>query len=291
MFRKRAKKIFPPGTFIPTPARVAAIVQLCLAFTLLAWQGSLPFMGELFATKSRLLVYQHIIGNKMGKKLESHAKRFAALPKKAQEQILRDYDILQRQLDTPLLTKIQRAVKGLWNLPILEKAWIVFAVLIPILLLKRVEGSLQIVWILPLLTLAYAIENRWQSLPPSPTAEQRLFPSEAVILQDYVGEPLKPSISEQQKQLLQGWENYLVREWAKETPAADPQHFRQQVESGDFAFNLARLEAIKNERASRTRKQEPISLLALYLFWNLSFALIVHKALKQELKCHQQPGC
>lgn len=287
MFRKRAKKSFPPGTFIPTPARVAAIVQLCLAFTLLAWQGSLPFMGELFATKSRLLVYQHVLG----KKLESHAERFAALPERTREKILRDYDILQRQLDTPLLTKIQRALKGLWDLPILEKAWIAFAVLIPILLLKRVEGSHQIVWILPLLTLAYAIENHWQGLPVSPTAEQRLFPSEAVILQDYVGEPLKPSISEQQKQLLQGWENYLVREWAREAPAEDPQHFRQQVERGDFAFNLARLDAIKNQRASRTRKQEPISLLALYLFWNLSFALIVHKTLKQELKCQQQPGC
>lgn len=275
MFRKRARKVFPSGTFIPTPARLAAIVQLCLAFTLLAWQGSLPFMGELFSTKYKLLVYQHL----MGKKVEGHAERFAALSEK--EQILKEYALLQRDLDTPFLTKVKRAVMRLWDLPLFEKAWIFFAILLPILLLKRVEGAAQIVWILPLLVLAYALDNRLQGRPLEKTAEERLFPNEELILQNYVGEPLKPSIIEQQKQLQQGWQTYLVREWAKEQPSQNAQLFLKQVEAGDFAFNLARIQALK-EPLSHTSKQEPISLLALYLFWNLSFCLIVTKSLRQE---------
>lgn len=275
MFRKRAKKTFPPGTFIPMPARLAAIVQLCLAFTLLAWQGSLPFMGELFATKYKLLVYQHL----MGKKIEGHADRFAVLPER--KQILEEYAFLQSDLDTPFLTKIKRAFKGMWDLPLFEKAWIFFAILISIFLLKRVEGAAHIVWILPLLALAYAIENRLQGRPLEKTAEEQLFPSEALILQKYVGEPLKPSIVEQHEQLQRGWQIYLIKEWAKEEPSPDNQSFLKQVEKGDFAFNLARIQALK-ELPQHKPKQEPISLLALYLFWNLSFCLIVAQSLKQE---------
>lgn len=274
MFYKKVRKTFPPGTFIPTPARLAAIVQLCLAFTLLAWQGSLPFMGELFATKYKLLVYQHL----MGKKIDGHATRFASLPEKTQ--ILKEYELLQRDLETSFLAKIKRAVTGLWNLPLFEKAWIFFAILLPILLLKRVEGAAQIVWILPILALAYGLDNRIHGLAPRKTAEERLFPSEERILQNYVGAPLKPSIIEQQKQLQLGWQTYLIKEWAKEEPSQDEQQFLHQAEKGDFAFNLARIKALKEPRSLRP-KQEPISLLALYLFWNLSFALIVTKSLKQ----------
>jgi len=218
----------------------------------------------------------------MGKKVEGHSERFSALPKRNQTQILKEYALLQSELDTPFLTKIKRTATGLWDLPLFEKTWIVFAILIPILLLKRVEGAAQIVWILPLLTLAYALDNRFQGLPPEKTAEERLFPSEEMILQKYVGEPLKPSIIEQQKQLQQGWQTYLIREWAKEEPSQEPQQFLQQAEAGDFAFNLARIKALKAPPSQRP-KQEPLSLLALYLFWNLSFCLIVNKALKQEL--------
>ncbi|MCE5318362.1 MAG: hypothetical protein LLG04_13510 [Parachlamydia sp.] len=277
MFRKRVRKNFPPGTFIPTPARLAAIVQLCIAFTLLAWQGSLPFMGELFSTKYKLLVYQHL----MGKKVEGHSERFSALPKREQTQILKEYAQLQSELDTTFLTKIKKTATGLWDLPLFEKAWILFAILIPILLLKRVEGASQIIWILPLLSLAYALDNRFQGQPSEKTAEERLFPSEDLILKKYVGEPLKPSIIEQQQQLQQGWQTYLVREWAKEEPSQDTQQFLQQAEVGDFAFNLARIKALKVTPSQRP-KQEPLSLLALYLFWNISFCLIVTKTLRQE---------
>ncbi len=260
MFRKRVRKNFPPGTFIPTPARVAAILQLCIAFTLLSWQATLPFMGDLFATKSQMLVYKHLMGA---------SQQFATLPEKQRTQILSDYDQLQKQLETPFLAKVKKGLQGLYQLPLLEKGWILLALLTPILLLKKVEGAEPLVWLLPLLTLAYAVDNRLQGAPPALTAEQRLFPSEELILNDYLKEPLKPSLAEQHEQLKRGWELYLVQNWG-----------------GDFAFTLARLEALKNEPSAPKKKQESLAFLALYLFWNLSFALIVQRSLKKQVDAY-----
>ena len=240
-------------------------------------------MGELFSTKAKLLVYQHV----MGKKLEGHAAQFAQPTFKQRSQILHDYDVLQKRLETGFMEKMGRALQGLWQLPMLEKAWIFFAILIPILLLKRIDGAVQIVWILPLLTVAYAVENRLQGSPKAMTLEERLFPSEAALLRDYLKEPLAPSLPQQQQQLERGWQIYLVREWAKEIPADREAELKKQVEKGDFAFNLARLSAIKNQPAPIDRKQESFGLLALYLFWNLSFALLVHKALRQESEAYR----
>ena len=62
MFRKRTKKIYPPGTFIPTPARVCAIIQLCVAFTVLIWNMATPFAGELFNVKSKMILYHDVMG-------------------------------------------------------------------------------------------------------------------------------------------------------------------------------------------------------------------------------------
>ena len=197
-------------------------------------------MGELFSTKAKLLVYQHV----MGKKVEGHAVRFAQLPQGLREQIIRDYDILQKRLDVGFIEKIGHAVEGLWQLPLFEKAWIFFAVLIPILLLKHVDGALQLVWILPLLAFAYAVENRWQGAPKEMTLEEKLFPSETTLLQEILGEPLDKSLVKQQLQLERGWQLYLVKEWAKEIPLENQEMFKQQVERGDFAFNLTRLQKL-----------------------------------------------
>lgn len=238
MFRK---KLFPPGTFIPTQARVAAILHLSIAFTLVAWYGSLPFMGELFSTKSKMLVYQHLIKNDL----------FQELTEK--EQILQDYDRLQKRLETPFPAKLGHAFETLWQLPLLKKGWLFFSILIPILLLKKVEGATALVWVLPLLTLAYAIENRLQGHPPLLSADQRLFPTEEEIL----GRPAA-NLAE----LKQAWERYLIENWAS-TP-----------QRADFAFTRARIEALK-EKPPTGEKQQSLALLGVYLFWNVSFAFIV----------------
>ena len=59
---RRRKKTFPPGTFIPTPQRLMAIAQLCIAFSLLLWYAMQPFMGEYFDLRSRMLLYEYAMG-------------------------------------------------------------------------------------------------------------------------------------------------------------------------------------------------------------------------------------
>lgn len=273
MFRNREKKIFPPGTFIPTPARIFAIAHLCLALTLLFWLASEPFMGELFATKSKMLSYQHL----MGKQSLSHAQLFSELPDEKRSSILYDYDRLQKQLQTPFFRKLEASMRLIWQLPLLEQGWILFSILIPILLLKKVEGSLSLVWILPLLTALYALDNRIEGIPIQLNQEQRLFPTEEFILKEYVKMPLSQSLAEQQRQLQKGWELYLIHNWAKESPADDPKIFTKQVERADFFFTVARIDTLKQVSISNRYKQESLFILSVYLFWNFSFALVVQR--------------
>ena len=59
----RSRKTFPPGTFIPTSQRLMAIGQLCIAFSLMIWYLTQPFMGEYFALRSRMLYMNMYMGH------------------------------------------------------------------------------------------------------------------------------------------------------------------------------------------------------------------------------------
>ncbi len=289
MFCKRLKKEFPQGTFIPTRARVMAILQLCLAFTVLIWQASTPFMGELFDLKSKLLVYQYV----MGTKNSSYSELFAHLPEKKKNEIFRNYQNLQLHYERPLTAKLLSSLeKILFGFSPLKFLWVIFSILIPILLLKKVEGAASAVWLIPLATLFFIGNNRWHGLPSSPSEESALFPSEELIITHYLKHPLSPNIIEQEQQLKQGWEHYLIKEWAQEIPSSNEAEFNLQKSKGDFAFNLARLKFLKPEpskKVSSRETQEPYAILALYLFWNFYFALAVNLAMRQQVDkdaCH-----
>jgi hypothetical protein len=300
MFRKQQKKIFPPGTFIPTPARVMAIVQLCLAFTVILWNASQPFMGELFDLKSKqLLVYdvmgipsEHLSGSlaeiaKTKKdRLERNAMRFQALPATRQQEIAKLSNQWQQELQRTFLDKLQRSFHVLaFDIPPFEQAWLLLSLAVPILLLKRIEGAKYVVWLLPLTTLLYAVDNRWHAVSAI-SAEAQLFPTEQTLIQQYIKEPLDKDVFGQKSQLMQGWKRYLVIEWGKETPVKEPKLFEGQAEKGEFVFNLARLDAKKADRGgdaiSKNRRPpqnpESLSVLAIYLFWNLSLALTAWRA-------------
>lgn len=272
MFKKK-KKEFPPGTFIPTPARVVAIIQLCLAFTAMMWSMGHPFMGDLFAVKSKLLVYEEVIRD---------SARFALLPATQQEQIKEDYASLQKKTDIPFATKLERSFSILaWETPSFELAWIFFSVVISLMLLMRIEGALHAVWLLPLIVAAYAINNQLNGVPPQMTPEARLFPTEEHLVHSYIPGGLNPNIMEQREQLLRAWKTYLVVEWAHERPSDDEVAFNQQVDTGAYAFSVARLEALPKEQKttdpSFLHKKDSIFILALYFLWNLFFAWYVNK--------------
>jgi hypothetical protein len=282
MFRKRKKKYFPPGTFIPTPARVVAILQLCMALTMFLWIVSQPFMGDLFTIKSQLLFYETVMGKKelpTAGQMQRNAERFAALPASTKKQLETGYNSLMKEMQKPFLKKLKRSTELLLTkTPPFELAWIFFSMLIPILLLIRIEGAVPAVWLLVLMTLGYGVDNQLNA-PARANTEAHLFPSESELLSRYVKEPLKPNLFEQESQLKKGWELFLVDQWAKEPMSKNLAQFALQVEKGEFSFNIARINAMKQITQALSVNASPekhsLPTLALYLAWNSLMAAVV----------------
>lgn len=285
MFRKRKKKIFPPGTFIPTPARIMAILQLCIAFSMFLWIVSQPFMGDLFTIKSQMLFYETVMGKKelpTAGQMQRNAERFMALPATAKDQIETGYNSLKKEMQKPFLKKLKRSAELLFiKTPPFEIAWIFFSILIPILLLIRIEGAVPAVWLLVLMTLGYSVDNRLYA-PSKSSSEAHLFPTESELLQRYVKEPLKPNLFEQESQLRKGWQLFLIDQWAKEPISKNLAQFAMQVEKGEFSFNIARINAMTQitQALSINASPEKHSLLtlALYMAWNTFMAGVVTKS-------------
>jgi len=256
---------------------------------------SLPFMGDLFTYKSQMLIYQNVMGDdtllqklnadkatELHSQLERNKLRFQELPGQQKEKILKEYTHLQTLVTTTFMTKLGQSFRILlWDIPPFELAWIVFSLVISILLLKRYEGAAQAAWLLPLITFLYAYSNITQGKNLEALSDAQLFPSESVIINDYLKKPLSPSIQEQQKQLMYGWQLYLIKVWAHEDPSMDPSVFQKQVEQGEYAFNVARLDKIASnpllDHAYVLNKKEPKIFLLIYLLWNLAFAWRVNK--------------
>lgn len=285
MFKKR--KEFPPGTFIPTPARILSIVQLCLAFSLLLWLASQPFMGDLFRVKSQLLLYKHTMGienpsdKNLGskEKLERNAHRFNHLPKTPRDKILSKFRRLQELLQTTFPQKL----KSVWQifafkLSTYELLWIILSVLIPIFLLKRIEGAQHAVWLLPTLALLFLVDNQLNGKQDIPLD---FYPSENEIIHSYLKEPLHSGISQQREQLKKGWELYLVKNWSHQEPSLESQKYEGQVEEGEFAFNVARLEKMPLPFYEFQAKI-PLYIAICYVVWNLIFAYKISNILNHK---------
>lgn len=279
----RVKKAFPPGTFIPTPQRLLAIIQLCLAFSLICWYAVQPFMGEYFSLRSRSLIYEYVMGTSeilkkapgQLPKMDRQAERFAALPLSDKQQILKDYKSLQEHAQRSAWIKIGDGLRLLLiGIPSFELAWLFFSALISILVLLKVEGSKQAVWLLPLITLAYAIDNRMTGHTTLPNPDFILFPSEKVIVEDYLKQPLHGNPTEQQTQLKQGWEQYLIANWLPKFNSNIS--FEQQVEDAEFAFTVARLRHLHGQARSawlnNLHGKTNVVLLTFYIAWNFFFA-------------------
>lgn len=282
MFKKR--KEFPPGTFIPTPARILSIVQLCLAFSLILWQASQPFMGDLFRIKSQLLLYKHTMGidNSQGmdlvsrEKFERNAHRFIKLPKTLKDKILSKFGRLQDLLQTTFANKL----KSVWQifafkLSSYELLWIILSILISILLLKRIEGAQHAVWLLPALAFLFLVDNQVNGKEDIPWD---FYPSESEIVQFYLKEPLQSGISQQREQLKKGWELYLVKNWSHQEPSTDSQKYERQVEEGEFAFNVERLAKMPLP-VNEFQAKVPFYIAICYVLWNLIFAYKVNNIL------------
>ncbi|MBA3816610.1 MAG: hypothetical protein H0X29_08855 [Parachlamydiaceae bacterium] len=312
MFKKRIKKEYPPGTFIPMAARVCAIIQLCLAFALILWNISQPFMGELFTYKSQMLIYQDVMGihnpadsvEKLARK-ERNSQRLEALAIREKIQLTKYYEELLQLSQRTFIQKATRSIHILvFEIPFYEQLWLLLSCVLPILLLKKIEGATQAIWLLPLLTCIYACDNQRYGLQKTLSAEARLFPTEQVLMNDYLKQPLSLVLMEQKEQLLSAWNLYLAREWSPlfsmRNSMTDPAvntlsnsvvngaDFDELVEQGEFAFNIARINSLPHPKEilkGKTRyNQEGLMILAIYLFWNFFFAANAFNVLKNDQK-------
>jgi hypothetical protein len=271
MFRKRSTE-FAPGTFIPTPARMVAIIQLCLAFSLLLWQMSQPFMGDLFRVKSQMLIYQDVMGLQNS---ERNAERFAQLSVEDKIPLEKQYQLLEEELRSTFGQKMKKLLHLMfYQISFFELAWIILSIIVPILLLKRTEGARDAVWLLPLLALLFLFEHQRQEFNPS--QEISIYPSEQEIVQNYLKKPLSSNILKQREELLRGWNLYLIKNWTKEIPSEDPLIFKDQAEQGEFMFNIHRLK----QNSFKNPPKTSLFMLCIYLGWNLFFAWMINHHMK-----------
>lgn len=289
----RRRKNLPPGTFIPTSQRLMAIGQLCFAFSLMFSYLVQPFMGEYFALRSRMLLYEYVMGTSevlksqgdQTMKLERQVDRFKQLPENQRQLVLKDYQQLQTYSARPTIQKIHDGIRILINkVPPFEQAWIFFAITISILILLKIEGAKQAAWILPLIVLIYSIDNQLTGKPSLSSPDLRLFPTEKIIVEQYLNEPLSPIIYEQKQQLEKGWNHYLIKNWLPNSNLNE----EPDLEKAEFQFTLARLNLLHHQPQSewlhRFHEKANPFLLILFLGWNILFAFVVSSQKLEKFK-------
>lgn len=262
--------------------RIATIIQLCIAFSVMLWIIFQPFMGEYFTLRSRMLLYEYVMGTSEAIQEETQKnrqkERFLKLEESKRNIVQEDYKALQNYSRRPASKKIYDGFYRLMRAtPIFTQAWIFFSLLISLLILLKIEGAKTAVWILPLLVFAYGIDNQLNGKTASPSQDSTLFPTEREIIEHYIAGSFSSSPLEQMKQLKEGWDHYLIKNWSSEKNSSFA------LEEGEFAFTVSRLQAIHAEPWSqwlftKNERANPITLL-IFLLWNGLFAWIIERKL------------
>lgn len=268
--------------------RIFAILQLCLVFSLLCWHLSYPFMGQLFASKSKKQLIETVMGieNNLDKDVMlRNQQRYNALPLNQKTIIQRYLDEVNLQLKHSFVKKLMRSIHILaFEISPTEQMWIVFAILVPLFFLINFEGARQMAYLLPLIAICYSMDNYWSGHREI-SKEARLFPTEQKIKQEYLDAPLSSSISLQQAELTLGWHRYLIDQWTHEAPSLEQNERSKQIEIGDYRFQTARVLAQATESPQLEmytfKRQKPTSTLLFYIFWNICFAWFVNRAPKE----------
>lgn len=261
------------ANFITTRQRLVVIIQLCLAFSLMLWVVFQPFMGEYFALRSRMLLYEYVMGTstifKSEDERERQINRFKLSPER--ELIIEDYRQLENYAKRSPLEKIKQGLQTLiQKVPPFEQAWIFFSIVISILILLRKEGATKVAWLLPLIVLAYALDNQTSGKMEGTQPDHHLFPPENLIVQKYIEEPFSKNPNEQRKQLEKGWNQYLIKNWSS----------NENLEEGEFNFTVARLKLLHGQPYSEWlysfHKKLTLTALMAYFIWNFLFAWIIY---------------
>jgi hypothetical protein len=243
-------------------------------------------MGEYFTLRTRMLLYEYLMGTSdilkvrtgQQEKLARQAQRFKHLALKDQYLLTEDYQRLQSYAKRSTLKKIEDGFLFLFrDIPPFEQAWIYFSIVIAIFILLKKEGAKQAAWLLPFIVLAYAIDNQLTGKFYSPSPDYSLFPTEEMIVQNYLAEPLATAPLQQKEQLEMGWKQYLIEKWS----SGIKENENEQYEDGEFNFTFARLTLLHGQPRSEWLHTFHTKLglvtLFMYFLWNGLFAWSVSR--------------
>ncbi len=235
MFQKK-KKSYKKEDYLPLPARVFSILHLCFAFSLLLFLCSSPYTYRHYQEKKKTLLYEWL-KNQPEFHLLSESEKDTLYPTPTDEH----GSYLQRQ-------------------PIFLLGWLLFSLILPFLLLKKVSGAREALYLLPLLALLFCLDNSSYHRAKI-TPEEALFPTESYLLAHYRDRPLSQDTYMQKKELEEAFTSYLDKEW-----------------NGAFCFHLERMRALNTPCQNpivQTRKND--FTVFLFLLWNIGYALVVWK--------------
>lgn len=277
MFKKRIKKTYPEGTFIPHRPRVFAILQLCFIFSSILYILSDPFMGQYFQIKSDLLLFDYCLGFQS----EAHKELFDSLPDDLKSSLLSKYAFLKEISETSFLEKLRSAFDQLlFKSSSYDLAFMLLSIVIPICLLKKVEGARSSAFILPLIIFAKLLQNEWHLPEKKISQEIALYPKEEYLEKKYLNIPLSHlSVSQQQEELKRAWHFYLIEEILHENPAKDATIFKTQVFHAEYLFNVQRADrfTLSHLKEPIRNEKKPTGSIIISLIWNLIFAIGVSK--------------
>lgn len=238
---------------IPKSWRIVCIIQLCFAFTTLLWILGTPFTDELYKNKKALTSITWLTD------LESNQYQNLTSPQKAKlEQI---HNSALKAMQTTFLQKSAKSVESLFRqTPISKLTWLTLAFLLPLLVMKQVDGGRELFWLFPLLSLLYI----WQVAPMK--QPESLIPEESYLEQRYLSAPISGTVTEQREQLEEAWKNYVIAEWSQRGESKD-----EKFANGMYHFVF---ESTVREWEAPPAKPG-IFTVAGYLVWNLIAATVL----------------
>ncbi|MCH9625839.1 MAG: hypothetical protein S4CHLAM123_10210 [Chlamydiales bacterium] len=246
--------------------KIFIIFHLCFAFAFLFWLLIQPSAKEIISQKTELALYEMVL---------EHDEFLNELPLEEQLKLTDGYEEAQNKQRPSIFHQIGHLF--FVETPPFALAWLFFSIVICLMLLFEIEGSTIAVWLLPLLVLGYAY-----FLYSTPPIEQNsLFPSEEYVLTKYVAANELKTMNYRESLLL-GWHRYLIQEWTNQVPSYEVDEFKDQLDRGLFAFNVARLNWSlegKPDEVIRAGFMAPPSILRVmcYLIWNMFLAWYISR--------------
>lgn len=236
---------------IPKSWRIICILQLCLAFTTLLWVLGSPFTDELYKNRKALSSIEWLT--------DEGVNEYATLTSQQKTKLEEIRSGALEGMQEPFLQKLGQSIESLFRgTPISKLAWLVLAFLLPIFVMKQVDGARELFWLFPLLAILYI----WQVAPMK--SGESLIPDESYLEHHYLSAPISGTVAQQREQLEEAWENYIIAEWSKSGETKD-----EKFSNGMYHFVF---ESTVKEWEAPPLKPGLITV-GSYLIWNLIAAL------------------